>query len=79
MLTFLGLRNHPPLKVLLEIAASSDAERRAAALDYLTSNFNNFYRDEYNPGAIKIPFVPCADGDDVRAIPSECFITLALG
>ncbi|KAH7915898.1 hypothetical protein BJ138DRAFT_824538 [Hygrophoropsis aurantiaca] len=58
----LGLRRSPPLDVLLNLCASSDANIRTVAFKYLTDNLSTRY-PEYVPEKVTdIPFIPALDG-----------------
>ncbi|KAI9598971.1 hypothetical protein BDF19DRAFT_410365 [Syncephalis fuscata] len=73
LLIFLGLNSYPPLDELLKIAATDDMNKQKLALNFLTGNFNSYYRDAYQPTKIKTAFLPCANGVNIRACPQDCF------
>jgi hypothetical protein len=69
----LGLREYPPLKKILELAANSYNPRiRDKALKYFLDHFEIAYSKNYDP-KINIPFLPCSI-PNIYAKPSECFI-----
>ncbi|KAG6332025.1 hypothetical protein ID866_7064 [Astraeus odoratus] len=55
----LGLRNYPPLDVIIAKASSPETPVRKAALDFLITNVEKLYPD-YNPADfLHVAFIPC--------------------
>ncbi|KAF0389336.1 putative hatpase domain protein [Gigaspora margarita] len=70
----LGLREYPPLKVILQLAdvSNSDTVLRSKALKYFMDNFKDKYSSEYKAEEIKVAFLPCTD-PKVYETPMGCF------
>lgn len=72
-LYLLGLRDHPPLKTILQIASTGSAPNlRSKALKYFIDNFKEKFASEYKPHEINIPFLPCT-APGVFETPMGCF------
>ena len=72
LLFSLGLLRLPPLTVLLNQAASSDAMLRSNALKYLLDNYSRY--PDYNPENFReVAYVPAVipSGEEIMAKPHE--------
>ncbi|CAG8755963.1 2209_t:CDS:2, partial [Dentiscutata heterogama] len=70
----LGLREYPPLKVILQLAdaSNSDTVLRSKALKYFMDNFKDKYSSEYRAEEVKVAFLPCTD-PKIYETPKGCF------
>ncbi|CAG8842520.1 2605_t:CDS:1, partial [Racocetra persica] len=70
----LGLRESPPLNIILQLAdvSNSDAALRSKALKYFMDNFKDKYSSVYKAEEVKVSFLPCTD-PKIYATPMGCF------
>ncbi|CAG8599070.1 18033_t:CDS:2, partial [Acaulospora morrowiae] len=72
-LYMLGLREYPPIDVILQLASSkSERSLREKALNYFLKNFREKYSSDYKPDNINVAFLPCTE-PDVYETPLGCF------
>ncbi|EIN13823.1 hypothetical protein PUNSTDRAFT_117488 [Punctularia strigosozonata HHB-11173 SS5] len=73
----LGLRRFPPLKDVIELAASQNVGIRTKALRYFLDNHRDRY-NSYDPEEFaQVSFVPATDGKNTRlGTPKEVFVGL---
>ncbi|CAJ0836131.1 4791_t:CDS:10 [Entrophospora sp. SA101] len=70
----LGLRDFPPIDVILQLASSTTPlPVRQKALKYFIENFKEKYSKDYKPELVKFAFLPCSADPNVYATPSECY------
>ncbi|KAG9310182.1 hypothetical protein JVU11DRAFT_9807 [Chiua virens] len=62
----LGVRRYPPLKEVIDLAASNEPEVQKFALQYLLSNFDTLYSDYKSGDFAHIPFIPTQRGSLAR-------------
>jgi hypothetical protein len=67
----IGLRRHPPLDVLLSLAAGSDEPLRGKALRYFLDHFSKHYNNYKAVDFAHLAFVPALGG--TLAKPTEVF------
>lgn len=70
----LGLRNHPSLADILQLASdgNSSQEKRSQSLKFLIDHFDKYYEKDYHVEKILQPIVPCQGGE--YANPRDCYV-----